>query len=176
MRRRSVAAIVIVLLAVALGVVVYRAAHAPASSTPPTARPKAPAFRVAALTGGTVSLASLHGKTVVVGFVQPDCGTCVGTLRTLAQVAAKAPAGRVAVLAVNVNTYTTAADLARFASQIGAEHGPQFVLDRGDRMARAYGVQTLETEVVIDPAGRIVTKGVALPASKLLAAARPAAT
>lgn len=179
-RRRSLAALLIVTLAMVLGAVVYRvvasAKSAPtAGSIPAASRPAAPQFRLAALDGGTVSLASLRGRTVVLGFVQPDCSSCIGTLHTLSAVAGRTSPSRVAVIAVNVNTYTSAADLASFARQIGVTSGPQFALDRGDHAARAYAIQTLETEVVIDPSGRIVLRGVALPASALLAAVQRAA-
>jgi peroxiredoxin len=179
-RRRSLGALLIVTLAVVLGAVVYRvvasARSTPAAvSIPAASRPAAPQFRLAALGGGTVSLASLRGRTVVLGFVQPDCSSCIGTLHTLSAVAARTSPSRVAVIAVNVDTYTSAADLASFARQIGVTSGPQFALDRGDHAARAYAVQTLETEIVVDPSGRIVLRGVALPASTLLAAVQRAA-
>ncbi len=178
-RRRSLAALGIVAVTIALGAIVFRVATSPGSSSPPAkaqaaSRPAAPPFSVAAVGGEIVSLSSLRGKTVVLGFVQPDCTSCIATLHTLSAIASHVSQSRVAVIAVNVNTYTTASDLASFARQIGASSGPQFTLDRGAQTARAYRVQTLETEVVIDPTGHIVLRGVALPQSTLLSAVQRA--
>jgi thiol-disulfide isomerase/thioredoxin len=179
-RWRSLAAVGIVSLAIALGAIVLKvaASHGTSSaSAGPTLaadRPLAPAFSLAGLGGATVSLSSLRGKTVVLGFVQPDCTSCIGTLQTLSAVASHLSRSRVAIVAVNVNTYTTAADLASFARQIGVTSGPRFTLDHGDQTARAYHVQTLETEIVIDPTGHVVLRGVALPASALVSAVQQA--
>jgi peroxiredoxin len=179
-RRRSLAALGIVALAIALGAIVFKVAAsdgtsaASAGSVLAADRPAAPAFSLAGLDGENVSLSSLRGKTVVLGFVQPDCTSCIGTLHTLSAVASHLSRSGTAVIAVNVNTYTTAADLASFARQVGVTSGPRFTLDQGDQTARAYHVRTLETEVVIDPTGHIVLRGVALPASTVLSAVQQA--
>lgn len=135
---------------------------------PVATRPAAPDVALALEGGGRRPLASFRGRPVVIAFVQPYCATCIPTLRTLDAVARAHPDGSVIPIALNVGVGGPG-DLRSFAASVGVTH-PLFANDPGLRVANAFGVQELETFVVIDAQGRVVTRGVGLPQSTVLSA------
>ena len=139
-----------------------------ASVRPVATRPAAPDVAVALEGGGRRSLASFRGRPVVIGFVQPYCASCITTLKTLDAVARVHPDGSVISIALNVGVGGPG-DLRGFAASVGVTL-PLFANDPSLRVANAFGVQELETFVVIDPQGRVAARGVALSEGTVLSA------
>lgn len=138
-----------------------------AAVTPATERAAAPAATFVLEDGARRSLASFRGRPAVVAFVLPYCATCIDTLRMLDTVAAERP-GQAAPIAVSVGT-GGAGQLRAFAADVGATKA-LYVADPGFRAAQALGVTEVDTVVVIDAAGRVVTRGPQLSAGTVLGA------
>lgn len=168
-RRALLAGIGVVLLGLTAVVVLSVSRSGGGALVAPEAtRPAAPAVTLALVGGGRRSLASFHGHSVVIGFVQPYCTSCIPTLRTLDAVARAHPDGSVVPIALNVGL-GGARNLRTFAASVGATR-PLFAADPGFRAADAFDVQELETFVVLDPRGRVVTRGVGLSTQTVLGA------
>jgi peroxiredoxin len=85
------------------------------------------------------------------------CAGCEPGSRDLAQALQSAKIRGVEALAIDVNSDDRPADLQAFVQSLGiAATAPiQWGIDTNDAVASAYGVQTLETTVVIDPHGQV---------------------
>ncbi len=168
-RRRlfSRIAALVVTLALLVGIIaVVRVASlsTPSSSTTATTTDpsigqsqSAPDFTLPLLSGTTFHLASQQGHVVVLYFMAPTCATCAQGSRNLAQAAQSIKTEGAEALAIDVNPGDRPADLEAFIQSDGipASAPMQWGIDRGDAIARAYNVQTLETTIVIDPHGRV---------------------
>jgi cytochrome c biogenesis protein CcmG, thiol:disulfide interchange protein DsbE len=140
------------LLALGLVAIVAVALALSLSGSKATTRPAPPLPR-AALTGSPVSLASLHGKPVVVHFFASWCGPCVAEAARFARAAA-ALHGAAYVVAVDWS------DSASYARAFVRKYGWSFpvLLDPNGNAGYAYGIQGLPVTFVIDPRGRIVRR------------------
>ncbi len=118
----------------------------------------APDFTLALLSGSTFHLAGALGHPVVLYFMAPTCATCAQGSRQLAQVMQTAHVAGATALAIDVTPGDHPGDLRAFAQSVGqpAASTLQWGIDSTGTIATAYGVQTLETMVVINAQGQII--------------------
>ena len=110
---------------------------------------QAPTFTLQRLDGGTVSLESLRGKTVVLNFWATWCGPCRVEIPSLESFAADHPD----IPVLGVATDAGSEGFADKVRDIGIDY--TVLLDDG-ATSKAYGVETLPTTVIISPDGRIL--------------------
>jgi len=112
----------------------------------------APDFTLPLLSGTTFHLASQQGHVVVLYFMAPTCATCAQGSRNLAQASLSVKTQGAEVLGIDVNPGDRPADLQAFvqSDSIPATAPMQWGVDTNGAIASAYGVQILETTVVID--------------------------
>ncbi|HEX4956098.1 MAG TPA: TlpA disulfide reductase family protein [Thermoanaerobaculia bacterium] len=111
----------------------------------------APAFQLAALTGGEVSLASLEGKVVLLDFWATWCGPCHEQAKILKEIYAEVPRESTEFLAVNSGEDLETVQ--RFASATPFPY--PVLLDPEDHLGSKLQVVALPTLVIIDPEGRV---------------------
>jgi cytochrome c biogenesis protein CcmG, thiol:disulfide interchange protein DsbE len=113
----------------------------------------APAFELKNLQGGTVSLASLKGKAVVVNFWASWCPPCRDEAPILNQAALKYSQQGVVILGI---VYNDTAEAAR-AFQQEYRLGFPILLDNesGQRAAVDYGLISVPETFFVDAAGKI---------------------
>jgi cytochrome c biogenesis protein CcmG/thiol:disulfide interchange protein DsbE len=130
---------------------------------PPRVGAPAPAFSLPRLEGdGSVSLASLRGKTVVLNFFASWCGPCKREAPDLESLWRQYRSDGVVVL--GVDSGDARSDARRFLSAHGVTY--PVVFDPGEKLARgAYALPGLPVTYVINPAGRIVGERVVGPVS-----------
>ncbi len=117
----------------------------------------APDFTLPLLSGTTFHLTSQQGHVVVLFFMATGCAGCEPGSHDLAQALQSAKIRGAEALAIDVNPGDRPADLQVFVQSIGipASAPVQWGIDTTGAIASAYGVQALETTVVIDPHGQI---------------------
>jgi peroxiredoxin len=123
--------------------------HAPAWPRGPAVGERAPALRLPALSGKTVSLADFQGSTTVVLFWNPGCGFCQRMLPELKAWEANPPQGAPKLLVVSTGTVE--------ANQVMGLRSP-VVLDHGFTAGRAFGVTGTPMAVLVDAQGRIAAE------------------
>ncbi|HET7572522.1 MAG TPA: TlpA disulfide reductase family protein [Gaiellaceae bacterium] len=146
----------------ALGaVLVWRLTHRP---PPPKVGGPAPAFSLSRLDGGgTVSLASLRGKTVVLNFWASWCGPCKREAPQLEKLWRQYRGKGVVVL--GVDSGDVAGDARRFLSAHGVTY--PVVTDPDQTVsADSYRLPGLPATFVVDRRGRLVGDGVLGPISE----------
>jgi cytochrome oxidase Cu insertion factor (SCO1/SenC/PrrC family) len=122
-----------------------------------------PISQVTDLRGGTVVLA---GKPAVVYFMAAWCSDCAYGEAQLRQVRAQL-GDRVTLVSVDVDPlHDTPAAIAAFAQRYGGDW--PHVLDAGQRLVVAFGVQSLDTTFVVDARGTIVNVGAPRPGADLV--------
>jgi cytochrome c biogenesis protein CcmG/thiol:disulfide interchange protein DsbE len=99
--------------------------------------------------GAQVSLAELRGRPVLVNFWGSWCLQCRRELRTLAEVRRRRPG-----LAVIGVVFRDPPERAREEARQAGADWPQLV-DPGERVARAYGVDSAPATFVVRPDGTI---------------------
>ena len=116
----------------------------------------APAFTVERYGGGTVSLADLRGKVVMLDFWATWCPPCVAEMPGLVKLAREYEAKGLVFLAASRDEHETAAtQVGLFVSQRVPELAKSAAF-AGDEMARSYRVEVLPTMYLIGRDGRIV--------------------
>ncbi len=119
----------------------------------PLATPRpAPDVTLAALSGGTQSLAALRGRVVLVNFWATWCAPCVKEMPSLLRL--QTARGDIAVLAVSEDR-RGAALVEPFIAKHGLEKLPIY-LDPENSVGHAFGIDGLPTTALIDREGRIV--------------------
>jgi peroxiredoxin len=125
----------------------------------------APAFQAADAEGKPVSLASLHGKTVVLEWTNNGCPYvghmyASGVMQTLQRQAAAEGVVWLAVIssAPGKQGYLTAAGVKDWKAKVGAAPAA-VILDPSGQLGQAYGAKTTPDMFVIDPAGKLVYAG-----------------
>jgi peroxiredoxin len=122
--------------------------------------PGAPDFTLPLLSGTTFHLAGELGHPVVLYFMATTCATCVQGSQQFAQAMQTANVAGAKALAIDVNPGDRPTDLYAFVQSVGQKASTtlQWGIDGNDAIATAYGVQTLETMVVINAQGQIVAR------------------
>jgi thiol-disulfide isomerase/thioredoxin len=110
----------------------------------------APAFTLADLSGGEVSLSEYEGRTLVLNFWASWCGPCKQEIPEFARFHAAHP--EIAMLGVAVDSGDTKA-VKRAAKRFGI---PYDVAMGTKAMVGQYGVNTLPTTVIIGPDGQVL--------------------
>ncbi len=129
---------VAVLLVAGAGGLGWRLAGVANSEAQEGMAPRPPGVRLAALGGGTVSLADFEGEVVVVDFWASWCGPCRLQASILAPLHEELD-GRVQFLAVN----------------LGEDLANPVLLDPEERLGVDLDIYALPTVMVLDRAGRI---------------------
>jgi peroxiredoxin len=121
---------------------------------------RAPEFTLPLLSGKTFQLTGERGHPVVLYFMATTCATCVQGSQQLAQGMQAANGAGATALAIDVNSGDRPTDLHAFVQSVGqpAASTLQWGIDGNDAIATAYGIQTLETMVVINAQGQIVAR------------------
>jgi peroxiredoxin len=126
------------------------------------------ALRTVSWSGGEEFVLSQNlGRPTVLYFVAGWCASCVPETQAWGRI--KREVGeRVNVLIVSPDPSETEERLARFRELAGADEGLLWAMDREGRIARALGVVSLDTTIVLDGEGREVYRdGLPTPYSKL---------
>jgi cytochrome c biogenesis protein CcmG/thiol:disulfide interchange protein DsbE len=147
-------------VAALLAVLVWRLTH---QSPPPKAGGPAPAFTLHRLDGGgSLSLASLRGRTVVLNFWASWCDPCKREAPALERLWRRDRGHGVVILGVDTND--SSGDARRFMSAHGITY-PVVSDPRGLVAANRYDIADLPVTYVIDRQGRIVGGRVVGPIS-----------
>jgi len=152
MRAAKVTGQVVALAAVAglLGLLVWRLTH---QSKPPKIGGPAPTFSVKRVdTDGTLDLASLRGKPVVLNFWASWCVPCKGEAKLL-ESAWQQYRSR-GVVFVGVDYHDVASDARTFLEHHGVTYPT--VQDGSGKIADRYGVSAVPETYFIDRRGRLV--------------------
>jgi cytochrome c biogenesis protein CcmG/thiol:disulfide interchange protein DsbE len=117
----------------------------------------APDFTLPTLAGTTFHLAAQRGHVVVLYFMATGCAGCEPGSTALAESLASAHIQGAEALAIDVSGSDRSADLEAFVQSLGisASAPVQWGIDTTGAITNAYGVQVLETTVIIDPQGRV---------------------
>jgi thiol-disulfide isomerase/thioredoxin len=114
---------------------------------------QAPQFRLALLGGGTLNLADLRGKPVVVNFMASWCPPCRAEMPAFERAWQKHK-DRVVFVGVAVEDTESAAKALVEKTGVTYPVG----LDEGNVIARAYELKGMPTTVFLDPNGAVVKR------------------
>ncbi|GER82196.1 hypothetical protein KTAU_08340 [Thermogemmatispora aurantia] len=154
------------------------AARQPAPSrggSTPGSGPVAPDLVVPTLAGTTFHLAAQRGQVVILYFMATGCAGCEPGSTDLGRALATAHLRGVTALAIDLNGLDRPQDLQAFVASLGlpADTSVQWGIETTGAIGQAYGVQELETTIVIDRAGQIAFRSHGpVPAAQLLQVVR----
>lgn len=122
----------------------------------------APGFELPSVDGGTVALADLAGKTVVLEWINPNCPVSRRHAAAKTMVTTEAKHPEVVWLAINSTNpshgdYLDKAEHKKYQDKMGIDY-PVLYDESGD-VGRAYGAKTTPHMYVIDAAGKLVYMG-----------------
>jgi cytochrome c biogenesis protein CcmG/thiol:disulfide interchange protein DsbE len=152
MRALKLSGQVIALATVAglLGLLIWRVTH---KSAPPKIGGPAPTFMLGRVDRpGSITLASLRGKPVVLNFWASWCEPCKGEAKMLEQASHQYKSQ--GVVFVGVDWHDLMSDARTFLSKHGVTYPT--VLDRSGSVADRYGVSGVPETYFIDRRGRLV--------------------
>jgi peroxiredoxin len=141
----------------------------------PSSGPVAPDFALPTLAGTTFHLAAQRGQVVILYFMATGCAGCEPGSADLGRALATAHLRGVTALAIDLNGLDRPQDLQAFVASLGlpADTPLQWGIDTTGAIGQAYGVQELETTIVIDRAGQIAFRSHGpVPAAQLLQVVR----
>ncbi len=157
-RRPLVLPLVLVLVLLGGGLTAWRV-FSPASGGATTGTgPLAPAIAAPTVDGGRFALAAERGKVVVLYAMAAWCTSCVPESTALGQLARAEPASTLTTLLVDESPQSDTPQAVRdFRTRT---QGPDraWTIDQGGAIARAYGITSLDTTVVIDHGGHIAAR------------------
>lgn len=158
-QQRTVIGVALVTIAVGLAVAGFLASQPPAPA-PPRADEQAgrvPEFELPRLAGGTVRLADLRGKIVVIDFWATWCPPCRAEMPWLVAMAKKYEARGVAFVAISEDDPPGQIPLVtEFAQQVpGLE---RYAVLGDPEIESRYGVTSLPTLFIVDREGRLVQR------------------
>jgi len=113
-------------------------------------------FTVPTLDNSTFTLSQQIGKPVILYFMAYWCPTCLPEASALGKLKA-AYGDRVRVVALDVDPSSKPTLLSDFRKTAG-NPGYTFAFDTEDRVARQFGVQSLETTIIIGPAADVAAR------------------
>lgn len=113
----------------------------------------APVFQLALLSGGTLNLAELRGKPVVLNFMASWCPPCRAEMPAFEK-AWQQHKDRVVFVGVAVEDTESAAKALVEKTRVTYPVG----LDEGNQIARAYELRGMPTTVFLDPNGAVVKR------------------
>jgi cytochrome c biogenesis protein CcmG/thiol:disulfide interchange protein DsbE len=155
--RAAVRAVAAVAVAALAAVLAWHLTHQPDSVAPQVARHqivRAPDFTLDRLVGtGSLSLASLRGKAVVINFWASDCGPCKQEMPRLVSFAQSWSARGVVVVGIDVLEYRKGPARA-FSRHYGATY--PMVFDPTGSTVGPWGVAATPQTFFVDRRGRIV--------------------
>lgn len=117
-----------------------------------TAQEIAPAIQLPSIDGKTIDLPGTPGQVTVLYTMGYWCADCVPGAKTLARLQAEYAPRDVRFIAVDVSPKVQAADLEPFITVVGDNH-LTWVLDAAGRFTYLYGIQTLDTAIILDKQG-----------------------
>lgn len=136
------------------------AAADPATPTPTSVPvkasdgPVAPDWALETLDGGQFRLADHKGDVVVMFFMASWCGSCVPEAQALAELHQQYRDRGLTVVAINVEPDKKVSELSRFR-QLADNAAYAWTFDTAFAVTQQYGVQALDTTILIDRTGRI---------------------
>jgi thiol-disulfide isomerase/thioredoxin len=123
-----------------------QAAHAKMVGQP------APLFDLERLNGGSIKLADLRGKIVVLDFWATWCGPCVASLPKLNDIAQEYRGVNVELVTVNLEQ--TQDEIKTMLERLNIQ--PTVVIDSDASVAKSYQAKAIPQTVIIDSQGKIV--------------------
>jgi len=134
--------------------------HSASSEPDPMAgdRPASPELELTSADGKKLSLESLKGKVVLIGFWASDCTTCLLELPAFDEIRKRYASEGLEVLAVNLDPENVGGKLAKDTAQEVWERGSfktGSYLDSDRMIANALKIETLPSAVVLDRQGRV---------------------
>jgi peroxiredoxin len=119
----------------------------------PQAGPAQQAITVSTVDGSQAQIGA--GKAAALFFMAAWCGTCLGEADAWRQLVENGQAKDITVLVVDVDPSDTLDGLQRFRASLPSDP-LHWVMDRDGQLARRFNVQTLDTTIILDRAGREV--------------------
>jgi peroxiredoxin len=113
-------------------------------------------FTVPTLDNSSFTLSQQLGKPVVLYFIAYWCPTCLPEASALGKLK-DAYGERLGVVALDVDPSSKPTLLANFRKTAG-NPGYTFAFDTEDRVVRQFGVQSLETTIIVGPSGDIAAR------------------
>jgi cytochrome c biogenesis protein CcmG/thiol:disulfide interchange protein DsbE len=155
-------ALAVGLVVALLALLVWKLAHDEGSAIPGALargeRPPAPAFTLPRLdTEGTLSLADLRGKAVVINFWASWCGPCKDEAPVLEAAWREHRDEGLVVLGVDFNDLRS--DALAFMRDVGMTY--PVVYDRGGSLVAKYGATAVPETFFVDRQGRLVGRRIA---------------
>jgi len=131
--------------------------------------PVAPDWSLTTLDGRTFRLADHQGEVVVMFFMASWCVSCVYEAQALAQLHNQYADQGLTVVAINVEPQQNEQGLSQFR-QLADNAAYTWVFDTEYTVTKLYEVQSLDSTVIIDRAGRIAYRDAFITPPETLAA------
>lgn len=147
--RLMIRSIILAIMIAAIGYTFYTSFFAPKERV--TVGDEAPDFVLTDLNGKTHKLSDYRGKGVFLNFWGTWCKPCEQEMPDMSELYPEFKAKGVEILAVNVNEQKL--NVENFVNRYGLKF--PVVIDQGDQLRIAYGVDPLPTTFLVDKDGKI---------------------